>query len=197
MNESQAFDSKFRIAPPDRRIPSEGTVTVRPEPARPLPKARECGACTACCTVLAVPSIGKPEHARCPNISPRQGCAVYETRPDGCRSYRCLWRAGVVGSQLDRPDRVGFIIDGHFEDPDVGDPVNGVPVVMVRESKFGALETAQSLKALQRFATAVVCLVVRWGHPAHQFTIFAPPGAGQAFAKRTGLRNPVIMEFRK
>jgi len=69
---------------------------------------RSCGECSACCTVLAVNAIGKPADTACPNEC--NGCAIYESRPAGCRSYRCAWLDGEL-SHDDRPDGLGLVAD--------------------------------------------------------------------------------------
>lgn len=93
---------------------------------------RECGACTACCTVLGVPELGKPRHLRCTHLGAK-GCRVYADRPGSCRTFACQWLRGVleadggVDPEL-RPDACGVIFDYH---PD---------------SAFGELFTAWELR---------------------------------------------------
>ena len=50
----------------------------------------KCGACTMCCTVLAVPEINKLENVRCKYLT-EKGCGIYETRPLACKQFECLW----------------------------------------------------------------------------------------------------------
>lgn len=89
---------------------------------RRLPLAeRQCGTCTACCTLVGVESIGKPGWAACKNerdpfIEDDPGCRVYESRPDGCRTYQCLWLLGALDDEDDRPDRLGVMIDAYRMD---------------------------------------------------------------------------------
>lgn len=72
---------------------------------------RDCGGCTACCTVLAVHELNKParwacDHAGC------DGCRAYDARPAGCRDFNCLWLRGELPADVDiRPDRLGVIFD--------------------------------------------------------------------------------------
>lgn len=76
--------------------------------------SRACRQCSACCTTHAVPEIGKAEGARCPSVRPGwRPCAVYETRPQACRDFACLWltTAGAPFADSDRPDLLGVVFD--------------------------------------------------------------------------------------
>jgi hypothetical protein len=55
-----------------------------------------------------VPALRKPAGILCPNCT-GGGCAIYETRPEPCQTYFCMWRQ--VGTMPDefRPDRIGVI----------------------------------------------------------------------------------------
>jgi len=66
-----------------------------------------CGPCTLCCKLLAVPAIDKPKDQWCSHAKPKAGCGVYETRPESCREFNCLWLQGLGGGALAlRPDRL-------------------------------------------------------------------------------------------
>ena len=70
----------------------------------------DCGECTACCDVIGVQELGKPSYARCPHLN--CNCTIYETRPQGCRNYRCVWHHGLLGDRPDwRPDKLGLLFD--------------------------------------------------------------------------------------
>lgn len=57
----------------------------------PTPKIkRTCGSCSLCCKVMGVPEV-KQRHAWCPHCSPGCGCIIYESRPERCRQFNCLW----------------------------------------------------------------------------------------------------------
>ena len=71
---------------------------------------RSCGDCTLCCTVLRVDEIGKLGGEDCVHQQAHGGCAIYSTRPNVCRGYRCLWLSGGLGD-ADRPDRLGAVLD--------------------------------------------------------------------------------------
>ena len=74
---------------------------------------RSCGECTACCTVLAVDELRKPMRWACDHIH-CAGCRIYDTRPQSCREFNCLWLLGEIpGDERARPDRLGVIFDGY------------------------------------------------------------------------------------
>jgi hypothetical protein len=81
-----------------------------------LVDGRECGSCTACCDVFDVPELDKPNYVRC-SYCTDFGCGIYETRPEVCRTYFCLWRRIDAMPDLARPDRIGIvfsIVTGHM-----------------------------------------------------------------------------------
>lgn len=88
---------------------------------------RSCGECAACCTADPVNSdptfdqiaVHKPSGLRCPyqtpGSSPARGCcSVYEQRPRCCAIYECEWLNGH-GTEEDRPDRSGVIVEAARE----------------------------------------------------------------------------------
>lgn len=56
--------------------------------------AGSCGGCDGCCRVLEVKEIGKAFHAPCRFLTRTvlgPGCGIYESRPEPCKTYVCLW----------------------------------------------------------------------------------------------------------
>jgi hypothetical protein len=104
----------------DGRKPAPTPRRRRLTDGLPVIRGRACGECGACCFALRVtghnpqgwdgPSKADYSSCRCSTLS---GCAIYETRPSGCRGYRCLWLIGdpKLDRDLDRPDRLGVIFD--------------------------------------------------------------------------------------
>ena len=85
------------------RIPLRTTE----ESSRP----QACGDCQACCYVLGIAELQKPLWTKCPNQCGK-GCAIYETKPQECTDYWCLFSGGVFGSDIKlRPDKLGIFID--------------------------------------------------------------------------------------
>ncbi len=59
-----------------------------------------CGTCTLCCKTMKVHELGKAAHVWCAHCKIGQGCDTYETRPESCRIYDCLW---LQTQRLSRP----------------------------------------------------------------------------------------------
>lgn len=80
-----------------------------------LTAARECGECTACCSVLGVLEEGKPYYTDCRFL--KKGCSVYPDRPPSCQEFKCEWLKGDIQFPADyRPDRCGVVITGATEE---------------------------------------------------------------------------------
>ncbi|XAL98153.1 hypothetical protein OT109_11150 [Phycisphaeraceae bacterium D3-23] len=107
---------------------------------------RECGSCTACCTVLAIEPLSKPAFSDCAHacgdLSSGGGCAIYADRPDCCRDFACLWLQGHMAHD-DRPDKLGvvFTTTGH---PELG----MVPLLL--EVHDGAVQRPKIKDAVRR-----------------------------------------------
>ena len=76
---------------------------------------RECGSCSACCTVIGVPEFAKGTYEACKHLC-ETGCGIYAERPGSCRRFECQWLRGVleVDGSVDtalRPDSCGVILD--------------------------------------------------------------------------------------
>lgn len=82
-----------------------------------MDESRECGPCTHCCSILGVEELDKPDWARCAHVC-EKGCGIYETRPDVCAEYRCLWLAGYTPFAECRPDAMGVMFDCDGNDDD-------------------------------------------------------------------------------
>jgi hypothetical protein len=112
------------------------------------PASRACGMCNACCITLGVEEIDKEENEPCKHLAAK-GCAIYESRPQSCRDYVCLWRAGLLEG-AERPDRIGFTVDVANDIPDL---------LLARELRKGAFEENRAV--LDRLATHAVVVMLR------------------------------------
>ncbi len=92
---------------------------------------RQCDGCTACCTVLGVKALKKPQYTPCTHCV--NGCAIYQSRPQECQTYQCLWLVGE-GEPQHRPDKLGVIVETTYLD--LG--TIQAPAVIVREVEPGA-----------------------------------------------------------
>jgi len=58
-------------------------------PSAAAPSPRECGDCTLCCKVMGIIALDKPPGLWCSHCKPARGCAIYDTRPQECRTFVC------------------------------------------------------------------------------------------------------------
>ena len=72
-----------------------------------------CGDCNECCIVFKIEDLNKEIHTPCEHLC-EKGCGIYETRPDACRKFQCLYLISDWDESL-RPDKSGIMI-GHFPD---------------------------------------------------------------------------------
>lgn len=106
---------------------------------------RECGDCRACCTVLGVHDLAKEPHTKCEHAC-ASGCAIYQERPESCRTYSCGWLGGSVdGGRSMRPDRLGVILDR---------PANLGGTIVAREVWRGAFARRRVKQVLERIHRA-------------------------------------------
>jgi len=98
-------------------------VSLHIEPLRkPSSKSeRNCGTCSACCTVLRIDpepgystrfdngeDIAKPAGETCRYLT-FQGCGIYAVRPIVCRRFKCDWLKKRKGfDAMDHPQKVGY-----------------------------------------------------------------------------------------
>jgi hypothetical protein len=84
----------------------------------PAIDARACGGCVACCQVLNIdePDMVKPSDQMCMHCT-GQGCSIYESRPQVCRTWNCVWRRIDTMPMETRPDQLGvlFTLDRQAE----------------------------------------------------------------------------------
>jgi hypothetical protein len=79
----------------------------------------DCGSCSWCCFLMAVPDINKPACLWCEHADrPHGGCQIYDKpeKPRACTDFMCLWRASqerlaITDRQTmeERPDRSGVM----------------------------------------------------------------------------------------
>lgn len=121
---------------------------------------RECGSCTACCTVMAVTAIDKPAYKTCPSVCDK-GCSIYEKRPEACASYSCLW---LIDDKIlrdeDQPNRTGLIFEmsGIHRKESNFEAQTGIAFLVARETKPGAFEGYYAQKTLKRLSKKILII---------------------------------------
>ena len=53
--------------------------------------ARACGTCTMCCKVYRIDDLEKPAGKWCVHCAIGSGCKIYDSRPQQCRAFDCVW----------------------------------------------------------------------------------------------------------
>ncbi len=71
---------------------------------------RKCGGCTLCCKLIAVAELQKDAGVSCQFCHAGEKCSIYNVRPDGCKSFECLWLMFSKMPEDFRPDRVHCVL---------------------------------------------------------------------------------------
>jgi Fe-S-cluster containining protein len=115
-----------------------------------LVAGRECGACNVCCVALTIndPALQKPQGYRCRNARPDNSCAIYETRPQTCRTFFCGWRYLKWIREPLRPDTSDVLFRLHYDKPDAaGQRQLGVMVTLLSNAALKAEGLAETVAA--------------------------------------------------
>jgi len=111
---------------------------------------RSCGACNVCCVALTIddPALQKVQGYRCPNTTRTHGCAIYDTRPETCRTFFCGWRQLKWVRETLRPDTSGVLFRLHNEiSSETGEKRAGIIVTLLTGAALKAEGLAESVAA--------------------------------------------------
>jgi hypothetical protein len=109
---------------------------------------RECGACTLCCKVYALPEFAKPPGAWCKHCAPGKGCAIHDAPPNQCRQFFCLWMTDGTMPAEWRPDQARFVLSVY--------PTNGFIYGQVDPGSPGAWRRAPYFDGLRAMAKTLL-----------------------------------------
>lgn len=115
-----------------------------------LVPGRDCGTCNVCCVALTIdePALQKPQGYRCRNARPDNSCAIYETRPDTCRTFFCGWRQLKWVRETLRPDVSGVLVKMHGErSAKSGTERLGIAVTLLTNASLKAEGLAETVAA--------------------------------------------------
>ena len=123
-----------------------------------LQPVRECGTCSACCTLLEVTDVGKTANEWCKHCDPGKGCMIYDQRPQMCRSFSCAWLQGHFDDQW-FPETSGLVV--HFSQDAVNVQVDPTFPDRWRQEPYFSKLRELSLNGIKRtgspgYATLVV-----------------------------------------
>lgn len=94
---------------------------------------RQCGDCSLCCKVLAIPELEKPKDHWCPNFVAGTGCGIYTDRPPSCRNFTCQWLTDPTMGPEWKPSISKLVLDAKrrllavHPDPAVSKPWRAEP----------------------------------------------------------------------
>ncbi len=120
---------------------------------------RQCGSCTACCTVMGVEELSKPSFKSCTHVV-TQGCGIYSDRPQSCRNFVCVWLldSGKIFRNMERPDHLGVMFDVTLDKGVLHEM--GTQALVAREVRPGAFKEPAAQKLLERLGKRVLIVTV-------------------------------------
>ncbi len=95
-------------------------MTDAAQPEMQLVPGRSCGTCNVCCVALTInepPLLQKVQGIRCKNLQADHLCAIYDTRPDTCRTFFCGFRYLKWVKDTLRPDMSDVLVRMQQEKP--------------------------------------------------------------------------------
>lgn len=75
-----------------------------------LAPGRECGDCTMCCKLAAVPELAKPANVWCKHVAQGVGCKIHDTRPTSCSTFDCQWLLDPTLGPEWKPNHAKFLL---------------------------------------------------------------------------------------
>ena len=118
--------------------------------AFPLIADRPCGTCNVCCIALTIdePALQKVQGCRCRNAEPDNSCAIYDDRPQTCRSFECGWRRLKWVRATLRPDRSAVLVRLHVAlEQATGEHTLGIIVTLLDGAALKADGLAETVAA--------------------------------------------------
>lgn len=100
---------------------------------------RSCGACAECCTWLGIEELKKWTGQTCKHLDgrrPEARCKIYESRPEACVAYFCMWRAGFGPAEL-QPHLSGLLITPYqrLDKGSGGGPESAAVTILITDEK--------------------------------------------------------------
>ena len=99
---------------------------------------RRCGDCKECCT--AMNHTHSARGVAC-QYECSTGCSIYQSRPDDCRGFACVWLEGQL-PRKDRPDLSGIMV--------IREATEFGLTTMVHETREGASKRGRGASLIQR-----------------------------------------------
>ena len=61
---------------------------------------------------MAIPELNKLKDAWCDHVIKKRGCGIYDTRPQSCRAFKCLWLQDPHLPSEWKPNKSRFVMVG-------------------------------------------------------------------------------------
>lgn len=137
----------------------------------PVLPGRDCGDCTACCTVLTVdtPDFKKPAGTPCVHLG-AAGCSIHAVRPHICRTWFCAWRRVAAMPEAARPDLSGLLVSLNF----VREPQNCLEGVSINVKALAGPDIVDRNMAAAIFDSVCDQLVPVWFSDGSTKTLVHP-----------------------
>ena len=135
------------------------------QPEMQLVAGRNCGTCNVCCVALTInepPLLQKVQGIRCKNLQPDHLCAIYDSRPETCRSFFCGFRYLRWVKDTLRPDVSDVLVRMQQEKP--GSPYAskiGVVFMLLSPAALKAEGLLESIAAGVMGDVAVYVVITR------------------------------------
>ena len=114
-----------------------------------------CGDCTACCTIMKVGALNKPDYTPCQHLCSK-GCAIYSHKPAECDTWQCAWKSGWIdGDERRRPDNLGVMFEYRI--------VGGSSFLWVYEVWPDALKDEKVNHLLKRLGVKEAIVMCKYG----------------------------------
>jgi len=98
----------------------------------------ECGECTVCCTLSAVPELNKKAWEQCFNCVDN-GCEIYGKHPQVCKDFECAYLQGGRDVKF-RPDKCGVMFWKKSKRIFCGAAMPGVPIADLALKQIGSFK---------------------------------------------------------
>lgn len=154
---------------------------------------RECGDCMVCCEYMPISTRGliKPGNTLCPHVIVNRGCSIYETRPNVCRTWHCLWRRDAAMPDELRPDKSGMLFSLIIHDEPRSLLENAHITCIAMKSK-AAYDAPLAAAAVRRYIDEGV-LPVWLGFDGGKSLIYPDPAFADAIEHpATSQQNPLV-----
>lgn len=115
---------------------------------------RICGDCTLCCKVLGIKELGKAPNIYCQHAVKGKGCGIYETRPESCQSFRCLWLNNNRFPNWAKPNKIHGVL---------GATDNGENIILWEDPGYPGFASNRLKEVFQVLVATGIMIIIACG----------------------------------